>query len=279
MSLTPEAMKHIEAMAKAGDIVDAPNAEFDAVFVPKDMEMQSTEHLQKYKNRFAGQFRTDSIDSFAEYVNKQTTKTCFVSSEEPVANAIFDLGTVEQPEHCVHRAVIELNKTAAYRSLMNFCRADNRLGRIDQIGLAEFMEDWSFCVTAKDDAGKSMDINKAILAVRKITIDASVKNESEVRTFSTSKSINEEIEASSQGDPLPAWITFKCTPFFGLSEYEFPMRVCASVSRGEISFNMKVQNLEHIVEDMIAEFRELVTDAITDGTEIYTGHFSTGRLG
>jgi len=116
MSLTPEAMKHIEGMAKAGEIVKAPKVDFDAVLIPSDMTIQSTEHLQKFKNRYTGLFHTDSIKSFAEYANKQPEKTCFIASDEPTALAVFDFGTIDDPLHAVHRAQLELERTAAYKA-------------------------------------------------------------------------------------------------------------------------------------------------------------------
>jgi len=274
MSLTPEAIKHIEGRAKAGDKIDGLNVAFDAVLIPNDMTMQTTEHLQEFKNRFEGFFHTDSINSFAEYVNKQPKKSCFINSRKPKARAVFDIGTLEKPEHCVHTATIELATTAAFDALNTFTGH-----RRDQSDLAEFMEDWRFCITATDDTGEEMDTSKAIMAIRKITIDAKNKTECEVKTFSTSKSINEQIEANSQGDPLPAWITFSCIPYHGVNQIDLPMRVQASVSRGEISFNMKIQNYEQIIENIVDEFRELVTTALDDNTEIFTGTFLATRNG
>jgi len=184
--------------------------------------------------------------------------------------AIFDLGTTDKPLHAVHRAQVELERTAAYKALLAFTS-----GRSDQNDMAVFMEDWAFCLSATDDAGEPMDIQKAIMAIRNITIDAKAKHESEVRTFSTNKSINEEIEASSKGMPLPAFITFKTVPFRGVKERDFPMRVNAAIQRGEITFNMKITNLDLIMEEIIAEFRSLIEDALDDGTLTYTGFFKT----
>ena len=272
MDMTQEAMKHIEGMAKAGEIVKAPNVKFDAVLVPNDMAVQSTEYLQEFKNRYAGMFSTDSIKSFSEYVNKQSEKVCFIASDEPTAMAVFDLGTIEEPLHAVHKARVELERTAPYKALIDFCS-----GRADQNDLAIFMEDFRFCVIATDDTGEEMDTNKAIMAIRKITVDTKNKTESEIKTFSTNKSINEQIEASSNGDPLPAFITFSCVPFRGLKQRDFPMRVCASIVRGEITFNMKVTNLDILMEEMVEEFRGLVEEALTDKTETYTGFFKVGN--
>ena len=268
MSLSKKAITHIEANSKAGNLVVAKKATFEAIILPDDMSIHSTEFLQKFKNRFTGHFSTDSIKSFAEYVNKQEEKTCFIDSRKPIAKAIFDMGTKEAPLHCKHKAFIRLSKTADFESLNEFC-----INRADQIDLAEFIEDYRFCITATDDTGEKMDTNKAIMAIRKITINANQKTESEVKTFSTNKSINELIEANSQGDPLPAWITFSCIPYHGLMQRDFPMRVQASVSRNEISFNMKVQNFEKIIEETVYEFKELVTEAIDSKTEIFTGSF------
>jgi len=268
MSLSKETITHIENNSKAGNLVVAKKADFEAIILPNDMSIHSTEFLQEFKNRFTGHFSTDSIKSFAEYVNKQDEKICFVDSREPMAKAIFDMGTTKNPLHCKHKAFIELSKTANFKSLNKFCS-----NRADQIDLAEFIEDYRFCVTATNDTGEEMETNKAIMAIRKITINANQKTESEVKTFSTNKSTNELIEANSQGDPLPAWITFSCIPYHGLTQRDFPMRVQASVSRGEISFNMKVQNYEKIIEETVEEFKELVAKAIDSKTEIFVGNF------
>lgn len=273
MSLTPEAMKHIEDMAKAGDLIEAPNAKFDAVLIPDDMKIETTEHLQKFKNRFRGSFKTDLISGFSEYVNKQLSKTCFVHSQKATAIAIFDLGTTEEPGHCKHDAEVSLSQTAAFTALNKFISE-----RQSQLDLVVFLEDWSFTITAKAADDKEMDINEAISAVRSIDIEAITRAGSEVQAFSSTKSINEKIEAKSGWKPLPGWVVFTCVPYHGLDEHDFPMRIQLSPCRGEISFNMNVTNYDHILESVVEEFREKIVAEIDDEAEIFTGSFTTKRF-
>lgn len=266
-SLDKEAIQHIEGMSKAGKPVE--EADFKAVYLPDSMKIQDLEHLQKFKNRYTGDFITDSLASFAEYVKEQDEKTCFVHTKRPVAKAIFDLGTKEEPLHAKHNALFEVGETAAYMAVKSFAQ-----GRQSQEDLAEWLEDWMFCIQVLDKDNQEMDVRTAIRAVRNVTIEAAGKYESDIQQLSTTQSSLESIEANSKGNPLPAWINFTCRPYKCIEEATFPIRISMSLKKEEIAFLLKISNLEKIQEDISEHFAETVSNAIGKDTAIYLGEFS-----
>lgn len=267
MSLQKETLMHIEGMSKAGKAVEG--VDYNAVYIPEGMKIQDLEHLQQYKNRFTGDFGTNNLSYFSKYVNSQPEKSVFIHSELPIAIAIFDLGTKEQPLHAKHKAIFEVRKTAAYTELLKFVNA-----RHNQEELAEFIEDWAEVITALDKDDKEMSGYAASKAVRKVTIETAAKFEQEVNQLSTSKSAFENIEANSGSLQLPTWLYFCCKPYNCLDDVIFPIRINMGLKRDEISFMLKVQKIEQIQEEIAESFAEKVSDAIDAKENLFIGQFS-----
>jgi len=83
------------------------------------------------------------------------------------ARAFFDIGTLDAPGHCNHRAIVELNTTAAYRAIKGI---DG--DRLTQQDLAEFIEDWQDAIKAFEKPGDetTMSLKAAAEAIRNVTI-------------------------------------------------------------------------------------------------------------
>jgi uncharacterized protein YfdQ (DUF2303 family) len=264
MSLSKDALEYLNLQAVRRTEI---KSDFPGIVLPKDCSIQSLEALQTYRNRYIATFYTMDMADFSAYVNKHGQAQVFIDSKTPIAEAIFDLGTIEQPGHAKHRAKLQLEQTPEYAALVAFERSAH-----SQQELAEWLEDWQFNITADDGKGEEMEIKKAIAAVRRVTITAKSKGEHSVGNLSQSKSSLEELDARSGEQSLPAWIRFTCAPYHGLGQYDFNMRVGVRMSNDTIMFKLTGSNFAQQCRAYQEEFMSKVQQVINhDGTAVYIG--------
>lgn len=272
MSMTKDALQylHEQSLIRADIKTSHPDL-YPGMVLPKECEVKSLEHLQPFRNRFTGTFKTLAIADFAAYINKHEQVQCFIDSKTPVATAIFDLGTPNAPGHAAHKAKLELEQTPDFIALLEFTSRQH-----SQQSLAEFLEDWKFNLAASDASGEEMEVKKAIAAVRRVTIDAKKTADHAVGQLSNSKSSLEQLDANSGGAPLPAWIKYSCNPYHGLSVYDFFMRVSMSIHNENIVFKLSIANLAKQRQAYLEEFMAEVQAVIdSEASTVYIGSFET----
>ena len=266
MSLTKEAMEHIENNAVAGKRVEEF---FEPIILPDGYRVEDMEQYRENRNRFRGKFQTNSISEFGKYASEQPLGACFINSDEMRARMIFDLGTIDAPKHCKHTAELALRMTHQYSAMHNIDGA-----RLDQKGLAEFIEDYRLYIDCYDGSKEAIEIKNAIAAIRRVTIEAKAESDYQVKQFSASKSAMEQIDASSGGGPMVGFICFRCVPYYGLNEYDFWLRVSLLASHDKPQFILRTTSLEAVLEEAVEEFKQRVTDAAA-GKSIYIGTFTS----
>lgn len=268
MDLAKETIVHINDMAIANtQLLDAQALDYKGVLIPATMKLETLEQFQQFKNRFKGVFITSSIDSFSEYVNNYENASCFINCNDPVATAIFDLGTIAQPGHAEHKSTLNLDSTPEYDALVKFEKELHT-----QQKFAEFIEDWKFCITCTDASGNEMETKDAIQAVRHVTVEAKKKDDVQVGAFSANKSTLDQLDASNNGKPLPAWIIFSCSPYQGLKQCDFPMRVSLSMTRDTLTFKATFSNFAKIRDEFQKEFMTIIKGSLdTSKVAVYLG--------
>lgn len=241
--------------------------------IPDNHTIHSLEKHMSGRFRFRGTMDTKSTSDFAEYVKANSTKdesACFIDQKSMSASAVLNIGTVNKPGHADHIAKITLDKTAAYRAMLEI--TDQKL---KQKTLAEFIEEYSDNITAIDQEGQVMTPAAAAAAVRRITIKAARDVESDSQQFAETRSALEKIEAKSQG-AMPAFLTFKCIPYHGIPDRNFIMRLSILTSNDEPLLVLKTLKLEEHEEQMAEEFKELITLNLSgSGVDIYLGKFNS----
>jgi uncharacterized protein YfdQ (DUF2303 family) len=257
MSLTIEAIKHIQQSQTAQAVQDAVNTntvQSQLVAVPSDITLQSLEKYQQHRDRFRGEMNTSSIVEFIDYVkgHGETNQQCFINEESMAAVNIFNFGSIHTPGHCDDKAIVTLKKTAEYKAL---CQINGET--VSQKAAAEFLEDWGTFITCIDENGEVINPAKAIAAVRRITIEASRKSESEQGNFRTEKSALESMSVDTNAG-LPATVRFKCVPYAGLTEYEFDLRVSVLTSSEVPKIVMRIKRFETYPEQFAQEFSALL---------------------
>lgn len=222
-----------------------------ALALPENYRLKSLEEFQCRRNAFRGHFQSNSISSFTLYTKAKSEVTehdveCFVNTNTMTATAFFDIGSIEQPGHCQHSATLRLIETSPYKAIQ---RVNGK--PLTQREASDFLEDWIPNLQAFDGNGEPVNMKKAIDAVRRITIDAIRKIETEVGDLSESASLMERIDASSK-DTIPAVFVFSCEPYVDFTLRKFELRLGIRTSGDRPSIVLRIMQLE-AEQELIAE--------------------------
>ncbi|MGH1371160.1 MAG: DUF2303 family protein [Cellvibrionaceae bacterium] len=239
--------------------------------LPDDMKIASLEQYMEFRSNFRGEFSTISIEEFVSYSNSDlcVAASCFINAIEMKAVSFFDIGDIESPGHCRHKAILTLEKTAEYKALLSIDGL-----QISQKKLAEWIEDWHEAITVLDPDGNDIETKRAIAAIRNITIEEKRSLESSQESFSSSKSAMEKIEAKSR-DAEPAFIEFDCVPYSHLQKRKFLLRL-SIITSGEPKLVARIIRHESAIEEMGNELQQTLDEGM-DSSRITTfvGQFNS----
>ncbi len=267
----------IEALAKAQAITAANEAAARSatlVALPNDFQIHDLEAFQLMRRRQRGTMTTTTLEDFAQYLASyiEPGAAVFIDQPKMAATAVLNLGTTAAPGHADHRAVLQLQQTAAFKAL-----ASTASGRgLTQTEAAEFLEDWAPLV-ACSKGEEIIDTIKAVGALRNITIEGLRKVQATESQLSATRSALESVSASSgSGHPLPTEITFITEPYLGLPARRFKLRL--SVLTGDKpQITLRIQNAEQHQQDMAAELATLVRQAVQAQCPVIQGSYVTGK--
>lgn len=249
---------------------DVQGTKFPTRVIPREMRLADLEPFQGMRYRYRGTMNTASISGFAKYVTDRCgdTTSCFVDAKRMSANAVFNLGTTELPGHADDTAVLTLDKTAPFVELL---AVDGK--KMPQKSVAEWLEDWRDNLEAIAQDGSDMDMKKAIATIRRVTISASRTQDHADSDFGASRSAMEEIEAKGKDGDLPRSFVFTCTPYEGLGNKAFYLRL-SLITGDNPMFVLRIIKLESSVEEMAQEFRTLIESEIGSDVKMYVGTFT-----
>lgn len=262
--LTEDALIRLQlgaAIDQANSDLDKPN-----VALPNEFTIHDLEKFKPLRRRARGVFKTQFVAAFCAYVAKhrEPGATAFVDPVKMAATGVLNLGTPDAPGHADNLAGLEPTRTAAYQALLAVANGHGQAQRT----VAEFLEDWVGAVACFNDEG-SIPAGQAIAAVRKITIEALRKQESEEQSLSATRSALESVSASSK-EPLPTTIYFKCQPYAELTERTFVLRLGILTGDKAPSIVLRITKPEEHAEQMALELECLIRAGFAAETEITT---------
>lgn len=270
MTDSREAIIRIEELSAASS--DLPETDYKKTALASGVTIHDLEQYQEHRNYFRGTFNTNSIEDFIKYVTDEDSsygKNCFINEKSMQAGTIFNLGTKENPGHADYKAILTLEKTNTYSALLR--TNSNTMSQVETI---EWLEDWIHVIKAQDNEDKSIDIKKALAAIRRIEIDESKKSEHESQQFIGKRSLMESVSVKGTDESLPAFLTFKCMPYLGFEERTFKLRVTILTARGELSLKLSIVQFEKQQLDIAEEFKKIINDDLKD-IDIYLGSFAS----
>lgn len=253
----------VAALASQAAIVHLPNT-----FAAHDLES-----FLPNRRRQIGTMATDSIDDFATYSkeHKAPGATVFVNAENLRALSVLNLGTPTAPGHADNKAQLSMVATAAYVALVSITSGPKK-----QADVAEFIEDWKDLITCADSDGQLLATAHAIEACRTITIESARKVETRVEEFAEEGSVLDSVKASAK-QKLPARIVLNASPYKGLAERKFELRVGVQTGGSVPMLTLRIIKLEdhkqQMAEELAGKLREKFTDS---GVPVLIGNYCKG---
>jgi uncharacterized protein YfdQ (DUF2303 family) len=250
--------------------------------LPAGVSVTDLEQYLEQRRRYRGSMATNLIAEFVEYVTATTNDygwlsspeniPCFVSPSTMGAKTFFNLGDVESPGHGDHHATLQLEKTEAFRQLL-----DTNGRKFDQKNLAEWLEDWKDHLEAiAEDGTTTVPMAAAVSAVRRITIGTTAEATSETQTLSNRRSAMAEVEARNK-DQFPCFLKFTCEPYQGLQERTFTLRLSLITSEKPV-ISARIVRLETAEEEMAKELEEKLRTGFEDTpVKTFVGSFNPGK--
>ncbi|CBV42544.1 YfdQ family protein [Halomonas elongata] len=264
MSLTKEALQHIEESHKTG--TEAANG--DALLVGSGFELIDLEKYRDLRRRFRGTFKTQGLEAFTGYLAERAAANTpvFIDRERMAAKCYLDIGIQDAPGHCEHSAILNLPETPEFEA---FHRANG--STFDQDGIVELLEDWGHLMEFANSKGESLEYRTVLHAFRNVSIDDLTSIDSEKQEHSSQVGVMNKVTVK-HSERLPATITWRFSPYEGLMKRELSMRV-ATITKGGPSFRLRAMALEAVEKDIAEEFsNEIVADL--DNCECLLGIFN-----
>jgi uncharacterized protein YfdQ (DUF2303 family) len=268
-----EAIKQGQEITAACDAVcTATNALANGIVaLPDSMKVHDLEHALPTRRHARGTMNTPFVEPFAQYTKQhaEAGACVFIHATDMQATAVLNLGEPDQPGHADNLAKLTPIKTAAYQALLAITR-----GPINQQQAAEFFEDWAGELEFYTDDAQ-ITPKQAVGAVRRITIEALAKIESEEQSLSANRSAFESVTASSK-EPIPTRIYFKCQPYADLASRTFVLRLGVLTGEKTPRLVLRMLKAEEHAEEMAEELGDLIRAAI-GSLPVLTGQYSKAQ--
>ncbi|QLB23347.1 DUF2303 family protein [Phocoenobacter skyensis] len=251
--------------------VKVENSDFPIAILPNNMEIHSLEKHNLHRNQFRARFVTENFHSCINYAKQMPSANaqCFINAERLGAEIVFDFGDTANPLHAKNRAVLVMQKTAAYQAICNFTGVKH-----NQKDFSEWLEDWSEHLEAYSEDDKPMGVTKAVQAIRKMTLDYARNEEHEVSDFAAKKSAMESVEAKSKLE-LPKYFVFHTTPYNSLNARDFVLRLSVLTGGDSPTLVVRLAKEEQINEAIAQEFADKLTEALKEtGIKVNIGSIS-----
>lgn len=245
----------------------------DVLLTNDNVRVRRLEEYEAGRNRRRGEFETNSVSSFAKFINDKanlTNTAVFLDKDNMKAVAILNFEEDDFAQgHLDYRAIMTAKPTTVFDKLTTM----HKQGRINQKAFAEFLEDWAFIFKAINSDGEEIAISSAIGAVRQMRLDANVTSDSSVSNFKESRSRLASIEAKSTHGALPAYFEVTDPCFNELTESTIKLRLTIGTNGDDPVFSLSIMGLEALIDNKSVELADLIADKLGDKVKLYMGQF------
>lgn len=286
---TKEALQHLqlsEAIKEATEATIGSMQRSDGIVaLPENFKVADLEKYMPHRRQMRMNVTTVSLESFLNYVKSAGVPgvptdgaAVFVAAKSMEALAIMDLGSGDQPGHCLHKVRFVAQKSDLYAEILEITA--NSLNKpISQSELAEFLEDFAPSVASMTgSSGEDISTKSAIFAIRNLTIDKAAKELSVEDKLSASRSSFESVTASgSPGSILPCIIHFNDQAYEGLDLVTISLRVSVVLRDGQKpAFKLSIIRHQAMLNDVAEGLHNTISNEL-DGTgiRVFVGDAST----
>lgn len=278
-----EASRNLQAAMNRQAAGEEQTAE--AIILPPGHSISGLSEFLPNRLRYTGEFSTNTIAAFADYVNRVTKQdgaagtnasrvAAYVSPVDPTAIVYLNdlIGVPDSNGDDVNRpgrrdwyAHLCLQPTEAWKAVKNISGE-----WLSQKSLAHWLEEWSdhvrplrVKVEGDSQTFEPHALLPAIELIRNIKIVEKSVTEASVQDHGASMSRMEEIEQRAKGGELPVWFTFDVEPYAGFTSRALRLRLQTGVApNGSPTVMLRIIGLETVEEDIRQEFVDLVQEKV-----------------
>lgn len=245
-----------------------------AALVPKNMEVQSLEHLLPAPARKRERFETHSLDDFLTYCANNVAEDpdedghapgnphIFYDDAPVIAHAILDFGSPEDPAWGEHRAIWTPQESPALQALRAL------LGKaLSQDTLTDYIDDWGDYLSFERADGTAVPVAAARGAIADMTAETVKAMRSKTGDFERERSALEKLSIA---PTVPARIVLTCAPWTGFETHHLKIRVAAAEGAGTLALRLTLIGWPLHQEDLLSELRNRL-DGITAPITVLSG--------
>lgn len=233
------------------------------------------EHLGPGRARFRGTYQTSFMSEFIGYVKShasQSESEGFIEPNSCAACVILNIGDASEPGHADWRALLKMERTAAYKALQ-----DHEGKLLTQQQTLEFIEDFQKEIEGRKAdgiAGETGMLPAAVItAFRNLSWTAKAEQSATVKDMGASRTALEEVEVRGSGG-LPTHLAFEAVPYVGFDSREFLLRVSIVWREEKPLIMLRMVGKESVLEAIAAEFKSSLLNGIGDACQMSIGSFS-----
>lgn len=258
------------ALAAQGHMPIKFDNDASVAVIPNGFSICSTEHYNQNRDRFRGRFSTLSIAAFVAYVSDRKIEgiKSFINTSNGLnAETVFNIGDELTPGHADDLACLSLEKQPEFLALE---RVKGK--RFSQQDLIDWFDDWADFVTAHNDEGE-VEFEKAVRALRKVSIGRSRDVDSNVRDMGVKLSVTEAAEAKGVDEDLPTHFILSTESYKGLPVEDLKISLRISISDDVPTFILRFIGEDAHTQRRADQFIAILEEGLSGLGEFYQGAF------
>lgn len=238
------------------------------IATPAGVELRSLEPYLDFPIRNKNKFTTGTPTAFNEYANEYAddNSVLFIDDDKIRALAIFDYGTKSAANWKNNTALYAPEGQPEYEALLRINRQ-----RLSQKTMAEFIEDYGYCIEGIDSKGDKLFYETLSQLIRNIKMLHTSHREHAVEDYSAGMTAMETIDAKSKDGALPQGFIMTCSPHEEFEERAFSVRFSISTDKDNPRLIPRIISLDQHKQEMIAEARDLLASSSINRTFVGTG--------
>lgn len=242
----------------------------DAILVPPNYTLVSTEKFQSDPSRFRRTFTTPRLSNFLRYVEKHSNSASalFIADDVSKVVAVLNHGSETNPLWGDNKAVLALEHTPEVKALLGACKRN-----LSQQEFIDFIEDWTQrgVIQPLDADGVLIPSQTAIAALRRIKIEAKGSTTVEQGPMRAARSSMEEIEAKGADDMLPYALRLVGSVYPETSARTVVARISILTSADKPQFLLRVLEWDWHLAELAKEIEEHITLNLPTQVQVFVG--------
>lgn len=249
--------------------------------IPAGFDVVNLDKYQKRPSRKRGNFCTQSLDDFRNYLQREVehmrannddiAPAVFIGEEKLTARAILDYGLNDRPGHCDHVAKFALKLNEEFKLI----RDANKQWK-NQLEFVNFLDDLNAYIHHLSDSdGEEIELKKGFQALRKIKFSATAETEIEESDYAKRQTGLAAIAVKSGHETnLPARVVFALHPSPDLDLINIEARLRIRQNGNDVMICLDIILLEKTLQCMMQAFRDKVIQQL-DGldVDVYVGEY------